>query len=172
MLLNILQKFHSNSIFSFNFTYQTFCSYTINFLFIYAPIIKSFSTATSSCIILLAVLAYCFPQEENSSLPVDFYLLTGKLSKLSEKHMYLPATCITYHKSSATDHNHRAHLKCLATCFENELVTKSPGVCWHCCCHRSEALKSKGASNPSAQQQVRLENSFHLEEAGSAAPCS
>lgn len=145
-------------LFSFNFTYQTFCSCTISFLFSYAPITKSVSSATSSCIIMLAVLAYCFPQEENSSLPLDFYLLNGKLSKLSGKHMYLPATCILYHKwSTSTDYSHHAHLKCLATCFENELVTKSPGVYWHCCCHRSEALKSKGASNPSAQQQVRLE---------------
>lgn len=146
-------------LFSFNFTYQTFCSCTISFLFSYAPTIKSVSSATSSCIILLAVLVYCFPQEENSSLPLDFYLLNGKLSKLSEKHMYLPATCILCHKwSTSTDYSHHARLQCLATCSEDELVTKSPGVYWHCCCHhRSEALKSKGASNPSAQQQVRLE---------------
>lgn len=94
----------------------------------------------------------------------------GKLSKLSEKHMHLPATCIIYHKSSTSaDYSHHAHLKCLATCFENELVTKSPGVCWHCCCHRSKALKSKGASNPSARQPIRLEEEhFQLEEAGIA----
>lgn len=136
-------------LFSFNFTYQTFCSCTISFLFSYAPIIKCFNSYfimhnTVSCSCLL------FSSRKNSSLPLDFYLLNGKLSKLSEKHMYLPAICIIYHKwSTSTDYSHLAHLTCLATCFENELVTKSPGVYWHCCCHRSEALKIKGASNPS-----------------------
>lgn len=60
-----------------------------------------------------------FPQEENSSLPLDFQLLTEKLSKLSEKHMHLPASCIIYYKSVTTpDYSLEAYTKCLASCFD------------------------------------------------------
>lgn len=84
--------------------------------------------------------SYSFPQEENSSLPQDFQHLTEKLFKLSEKHMYLPATSVIYCKSSTTpDYSHEGYLKYLVTFFnKNELNTTLYEVCSNCCHHCSE----------------------------------